>query len=228
MEQVTHRVGRSTASFTQLNEQYVRTCLVCLAVSAAAHFLYLAVGRGPGSKPMVFHDSPMQIREIPFEIEVPEAAPQVPRAEVTRSLDPPAEPEVIDTAPQPRESVPFDPPLFVPKADPGLSSPPAAMAGGFVAFDTPPERLLEVKPEYPALGVEAHSQGIVLVQVTIDETGKVVDAVVLQSDVIGAIEDACLQAARATPFRPAKQRDVPVMSRVVLPYRFALIANPEQ
>ena len=27
---------------------------------------------------------------------------------------------------------------------------------------------------------------------------------------------------RATPFRPAKQRDVPVMSRVVLPFRFAL------
>jgi len=229
MEQASHRAGRSTASFTRLNENYVRTCLICLVVSAAAHMLYLVVGRGPGSKPFVFHDSPMQVLEIPFEIEVPPAPPEVPRAPIARSLPPPAEPDVVDTSPQPHESVPFDPPLFVPNVpERGLSSPPAAMDGGFVAFDTPPERLLEVKPEYPSLGVEAHSQGLVLVQVTIDETGKVIDAVILQSDVIGVLEDACLKAARATPFRPAKQRDVPVLSRVVLPYRFALISMPER
>jgi periplasmic protein TonB len=217
-----HRAGRSTATFTRLNEKYVRTCLVCLVVSAALHGLYLVTGRGPSSKPYVFHDSPIQVLEMPFEFEVPPAPPEVKRAEIARSLAP-VEAEVVESTPEPAETAPFEPPPFTPKAlDPGVTALPAAMDGGFVAFDTPPERLLEVKPEYPSLGVEAHSQGTVLVQVTIDETGRVVDAVVLQSDVIGVIEEACLKAARATPFRPAKQRDVPVMSRVVLPYRFAL------
>jgi protein TonB len=226
MEHASHRAGRSTATFTQLNEKYVRTCLICLVVSAALHVLYLVTGRGPGSKPIVFHDSPMQVLEVPFEIEVPPASPAAKRDVIPRSLDP-IEPEVVETNPKkPGDTTPFEPPPFTPRApEPGVSARPTAIDGGFVAFDTPPERLLEVKPEYPQLGIEAHSQGTVLVQVTIDETGHVVDAVILQSDVIAAIEDACLKAARDTPFRPAKQRDVPVMSRVVLPYRFALTSE---
>lgn len=97
------------------------------------------------------------------------------------------------------------------------SAPPS-----FVAFDTPPERLSEIEPEYPELAIEARSQGTVLVQVTIDETGRVIEAVVVQSDVISFLEQAAIKAAKATPFRPAKQRDVPVPSRVVLPFRFRL------
>jgi protein TonB len=216
-----HRAGRSTATFTRLNETYVRTCLLCLAVSAGVHALYLLIGRGPSSRPYVFRDSAIQVIEIPFEFEVPPAPPEVKRQEIPESLTP-VEPEVVETL-TPLEPPSLEPPPFTPPVvEPGAAVLPPAMDGGFVAFDTPPERLLEVKPDYPALGVEAHSQGTVIVQVTIDETGRVVDAVVLQSDVIAALEDACLKAARATPFRPAKQRDVPVKSRVVLPYRFAL------
>ena len=82
--------------------------------------------------------------------------------------------------------------------------------------------LSEIEPDYPELAIEARSEGTVFVQVTIDETGKVIEAVVVKSDVISALEQAALKAAKATPFRPAKQRDVPVTSRVVLPFRFRL------
>jgi protein TonB len=105
----------------------------------------------------------------------------------------------------------------------GTEGPPAGLGtDSFVAFDTPPQRLSEIEPEYPELAIEARSQGTVLVQVTIDETGKVIEAVVVRSDVIFSLEQAALKAAKATPFRPAKQRDVPVISRVVLPFRFQL------
>ena len=107
-------------------------------------------------------------------------------------------------------------------SDIGTTGPPAGGPGSFVAFDTPPQRLAEIEPEYPELAIEARSQGTVLVQVTIDETGKVIEAVVVQSDVISFLEQAAVKAAKATPFRPAKQRDVPVISRVVLPFRFRL------
>jgi periplasmic protein TonB len=104
------------------------------------------------------------------------------------------------------------------------TAPGGAPAGGsaFVAFDTPPQRLSEIEPEYPEVAIAARSQGTVLVLITIDETGTVTDAVVIKSDVISALEAAALKAAKATPFRPAKQRDVPVVSRVVLPFRFKL------
>jgi periplasmic protein TonB len=108
-------------------------------------------------------------------------------------------------------------------SDSEIQGPPAgAGPGTFVAFDTPPQRLAEIEPEYPELAIEARSQGTVLIQVTIDETGKVIEAVVVQSDVISFLEQAAVKAAKATPFRPAKQRDVPVISRVVLPFRFRL------
>ena len=221
MEHVSHRAPRSTATFTRQNETYVRTCLLCLAISAGVHAVYLLTGRGPSSRPYVYRDSPIQVLEIPFEFEVPPALPEVPKEAVPKSVTP-VEPEVAESEEAP-EPEPLPVPIPTPPAlTPGTAFLPPAMDGAFVAFDTPPERLLEVKPEYPEIGVEAHSQGTVLVQVTIDETGKVIDAVVLQSDVIFALDEACLKAARATPFRPAKQRDVPVKARVVLPFRFAL------
>jgi len=221
MEHASHRAGRSTATFTRQIETYVRTCLLCLAISAGMHMLYLLIGRGPSSSPYVYRDSPIQVLEIPFEFEVPPAAPEVIQPAIPRSLTP-VEAEVVESVGPDEEALPALP-AFTPRAEaPGTSALPPAMDGGFVAFDTPPERLLEVKPEYLSLGIETHSQGTVLVQVTIDETGRVIDAVILRSEVISALDEACLKAARATPFRPAKQRDVPVMSRVVLPYRFAL------
>jgi TonB family protein len=109
----------------------------------------------------------------------------------------------------------------------GSLEPTGGVHEAFIAFDTPPERLLEVKPEYPTLAIEAHSQGVVLVMVTIDETGRVIEAVVVSSNVIAPLEAAAVKAARATPFRPAKQRDVPVKARVVLPFRFALTETEE-
>jgi protein TonB len=216
-----YRASRSTATFTRQNETYVRTCLLCLAISAGLHALYLMIGQGPSSTPYAYRDSPMQVLEIPFDFTVPPAPPEVPRQEIPQSLTP-VEAEVVESVTPKEAPLPVLPAFTPPAPVPGTAALPPAMDGGFVAFDTPPERLLEVKPEYPELGVEAHSQGTVLVQVTIDETGKVIDAVVLQSEVISALEEACLKAARATPFRPAKQRDVPVRSRVVLPFRFAL------
>ena len=104
----------------------------------------------------------------------------------------------------------------------GSGVPAGTGQDAFVAFDTPPQRLSEIEPDYPDLAIDARSQGTVLVLVTIDETGRVTDAVVIKSDVISVLDQAAIKAAKATPFRPAKQRDVPVTSRVVLPFRFKL------
>jgi TonB family protein len=58
--------------------------------------------------------------------------------------------------------------------------------------------------------------------VIIDENGRVVSARVIDSDAIEVLEDAALEAAYKFLFRPARQGDVPVKCRVVIPFSFAL------
>jgi protein TonB len=238
LEHLAHRAPRSTATFTRLNERYVRTCGYCLGASAAVHVLCLMFAlpnRPPAlAESQVLRAAPTFIIDVPYEIDIPPLSPS-PLAKPVRAQ--PAvkvEPEpilAVETIPREPVAAPVAPALRIPAAEEGavLGSlePVASMPEAFVAFDTPPERLLEVKPEYPTLAIEAHSQGVVLVLVTIDETGKVIETTVVSSNVIAPLEEAAMKAARATPFRPAKQRDVPVKARVVLPFRFALTGAEE-
>ncbi len=138
-----------------------------------------------------------------------EAAPK-PEEHVTEHAI--AGPSDADHGPTESTSSPAEPSSAVPSS-PGPE---------FVAFDSPPEPIRTVKPSYPELARETHAEGIVYVRVTVDETGRVVEATVVQSDAIPSLEEAALAAAKAWEFRPAKQRDVPVKARIVLPFRFRL------
>jgi protein TonB len=237
LEHLAHRAPRSTATFTRLNERYIRTCGYCLAASAVAHAVGLLIAwpnKPPAAPPQVIRPAPTFIIDVPYEIEIPPlpAAAQAAPAPVKREVRYEPEP-IVGPETAPAEAVPEPAPVLrIPTAEEsavmaGSLEPAPGMPEAFVAFDTPPERLLEVKPEYPTLAIEAHSQGVVLVVVTIDETGRVIEATVVSSNVIVPLEEAALKAARATPFRPAKQRDVPVKARVVLPFRFALTEAKE-
>jgi TonB family protein len=68
----------------------------------------------------------------------------------------------------------------------------------------------------------AEADGTVWVVVTIDATGRVTNARVQESDTILALEEAALVAARKFLFEPAKQRDVPVACRIMIPFNFSL------
>jgi len=98
--------------------------------------------------------------------------------------------------------------------------PPAARP--FVVFDVPPEPVFMVKPDYPRLAREAGIEGTVLIKVVVGETGKVVDASVVDSDVTQDMDNAALAAARRCLFEPARQGSNAVEAAVVIPFEFRL------
>jgi protein TonB len=95
-------------------------------------------------------------------------------------------------------------------------------AQGFTPFDQEPILIKYVTPVYPELARNAGIEGSVLVQVLIGEDGKVIDAVVVRSDVTHAMELAAIRAALKFLFIPARQRTVPVSVRMQIPVTFEL------
>ena len=217
MDFAPHRTGRAEAAFTRLNERYIRYCATCLVISTVIHLLYILFGQGPASHPYQYEEEGIQLVEIPDEIDIPPPPPEVARPEIPEL---PIEPEVSPDPEAPTETLP--PTTLNPFAPPAAVAPPPPREEAFVAFDTPPHRIEVVEPVYPEIARDLHAQGTVLVQVTVDETGKVIEAVVVESTTIEALEQAALKAARASHFKPAKQRDVPVKARIVIPFRFVL------
>ena len=92
----------------------------------------------------------------------------------------------------------------------------------FIATDTKPKVLKSVRPDYPELAREAGAEGTVLVEVTVDGTGRVTAARVVGSDTVTALERAALAAAMQYLFSPALQRNVPVTVRTVITFEFQL------
>ncbi len=203
---------RSNTEYFKLNNKYVRYCAVATVISAIGHFLYLALGPAPEPKPYKLREKKIEVIDIPDEIYVPPPPPEVERpalpqeAEVSDDVD---EEETVEET----DYDPFEPPEAPPRTESNEQ---------FVAFDEPPKAIRLPQPTYPDIARQSGAEGTVVVQVTIDETGRVVNAVVVQSDAIQSLQDAALKAAKSALFKPAKQRDVPVKSRIVLPYKFTL------
>ncbi|MFH1143571.1 MAG: TonB family protein [Candidatus Eisenbacteria bacterium] len=108
--------------------------------------------------------------------------------------------------------------------DPWTWTPPALPeATEFLAI---PKRLptLVYRPalEYPSIASQSESEGRVEILVTVDESGRVVEASIYWSDVSPALELAALTAARGCLFEPGRQRGVPVPCRVILPFDFVI------
>jgi periplasmic protein TonB len=82
-----------------------------------------------------------------------------------------------------------------------------------------PKRKVPVAPKYTMQARQAEIEGVVRVQVTVDETGHVLNARVLSGLGYG-LDESALAAARGTIFEPATQCGKPVVGTTILPFRF--------
>ena len=82
-----------------------------------------------------------------------------------------------------------------------------------------PKRKVPVAPKYTLQARQAEIEGVVRVEVTVDETGHVVNARVLSGLGYG-LDESALSAARTTTFDPATRCGKPVIGTAVLPFRF--------
>ena len=78
------------------------------------------------------------------------------------------------------------------------------------------------QPPYPASAKAARAQGMVAVQVTVDETGRVIAAKAISSPADLSLARVCEEAARKAIFEPTLLDGVPVKVTGVLTYRFVL------
>lgn len=95
----------------------------------------------------------------------------------------------------------------------------------FYDFDTPPLAIRRVEPEYPAAARVRDEEGTVVVNVNIDERGRILRAWVAAKDGSEYLVAAALDAAYQFEFTPGKQRNIPVKCTVAIPFRFRLRDN---
>ena len=84
---------------------------------------------------------------------------------------------------------------------------------------TPPVKIRDVKPIYPEEALQARVQGTVIIEATIDETGKVSNARILRS--IPLFDQSALDAVRQWEYTPTvlSGRPVPVILITTVPFR---------
>jgi len=94
---------------------------------------------------------------------------------------------------------------------------PPVRVGGLVR---PPQRIVNVTPAYPAIAREAHAQGLVIIEATIDERGNVVRTQILKS--IPLLDDAALAAVRQWKFTPTLLNGIAVPIVMTVTVNFSL------
>lgn len=82
----------------------------------------------------------------------------------------------------------------------------------------PPIKIKEVAPVYPAIAQSARVQGDVVIEMTIDDEGKVADAKVVKS--VPLLDQAALDAVRQWQYQPSLLNGVPTAVVTTVTVRF--------
>jgi TonB family protein len=90
-------------------------------------------------------------------------------------------------------------------------------AGSDVAV---PANIVDVAPQYPEIALEAGVEGIVVLDATIDESGRVVDVTPLRS--IAALDAAAIDAVRQRRYAPTIVNGAPVRVLLTVTVAFSL------
>jgi periplasmic protein TonB len=107
--------------------------------------------------------------------------------------------------------------LPAPPPPPRQDVPPATVRVGQVS---PPTKVRDVAPVYPAIAQSARVQGVVIIQATIGTDGTVVDATVLRS--VPLLDAAALVAVRQWRYTPTTLNGIPVAVIMTVTVNFQL------
>jgi protein TonB len=107
-------------------------------------------------------------------------------------------------------------------AAPGTINREPVRVGGTVK---PPARLRNVNPEYPPVAMQARVQGVVILDVIIDEQGRIIEARVLRS--IPLLDQAALDAVRQWEYAPTMLNGAPVPVKMTVTVNFTLAPEPQ-
>lgn len=104
-------------------------------------------------------------------------------------------------------------------AEPPPPRPPARAFVGIPDLTRLPRAIRPVQPEVPEEFRSQSRDAVVVVEVAISATGRVLEARVVKKAGFG-LDEAAIEAARRTRFEPGMQGDRPVAVKMQIPYRF--------
>ena len=100
--------------------------------------------------------------------------------------------------------------------------PPEGPRVKFIPYDDPPVPLRPIRQKYPEIAQEAGIEGTVVVQVFVDDRGRVKETIILKGIPNTGLDEAAADAIRNVRFRPAKQRERAVGVWISIPVNFRL------
>lgn len=195
----------------QLKNGYPKMIRYSLLVAALFHFIMFLVVPNVKIKPYQLREKQVvEAVSIPDQFEVPPPPKEEVKKQVVTEIAPSDDASAEETIASTELDVEAPPEL-----PPSVERPDF-----FMVFDEPPQVIVQVPPEYPEMAEQAELEGVVGLQIGIDEFGNVVEARVMQS--VPGLDQAAIEAVYKWKFKPAKQRDVPVPVRIFVPIRFTL------
>ena len=151
--------------------------------------------------------------DIEPEFEVPPKPPEIQRPEIPMEIQPSEDADPEATIPS-TVFRPEDPPIELPPLQPDERR-------TFIYFETPPELIKGAMPDYPELARKSEMEGIVVVHVTIDKGGGVVDAWIAKSTA-KIFNGPAIEAAYRYRFTPALHNEMPVKATIAVTFKFSL------
>lgn len=92
----------------------------------------------------------------------------------------------------------------------------------YYGYDTPPRAVRTFEPGYPSMARESGFEGTVVINVNLDERGRIIRAWVASASAPEILIATALEAVYRFDFSPGLLRGVPVRSTVAIPFRFYL------
>jgi TonB family protein len=195
--------------------------VVLLAAAAGYYFYSQRKGASTANAPLATTGGPSEVAQGE-ETEAPASAASAPAEEPSRpsdsgggdQADSSAASAIDDIEPdQVRDPAALDAPLIKGRPAPERQEP--------VRLSKPPRKTHDVAPEYPDIASSARVQGVVIIELAVDEKGRVSSARVLRS--VPLLDEAALSAVRQWRYEPTltNGRPVPVTVTVTVNFRLS-------
>jgi protein TonB len=208
-----------------LRSGYYRRLEVGIAVALGLHVVVFTLA--PPYVPRPFrlrHDQPLRLVVTALPVMEPAPLPAQATAPVT-----PLPPAAVIRSEQ-LVTVPTRPATAAAALGPERVARGTETPGGvegdvpavFYAYDTAPRIVRRVEPEYPLAARATGAEGTVVIDVNVDQSGKIVRAWVARSTAPEILIEAALDAVYQFEFLPGKQGSFPVKCTVAIPIRFSL------
>ena len=92
----------------------------------------------------------------------------------------------------------------------------------FIPYDDPPVPLSPIRPKYPEIAQEDGFEGTVVVQVFVNEKGRVTETAILRGIPDSGLDEAAIKAIEKVKFRPARKGNKKVGVWMSIPVNFRL------